>query len=225
MSAPTPKPISTPKPTTPNWRQKSTIIYITGPPGTGKATQSSLLSTRHSSTIAHIALHNLLEISLTNQSQNRSESKYHADIERNVREGKTSSKAFCADLLRYALVQGVYKEGKKIFILEGFPLTLDEAELFESKICEPSLVLNFSCPEEDSVPRLVRRGCMHGMRYDSTVSILDRLGRFERDTVPVVEFYRGKGVVRDIDASKDVEEVYWEVRAVLAEEGVVIFEN
>ncbi|KAL4966383.1 P-loop containing nucleoside triphosphate hydrolase protein [Aspergillus stella-maris] len=211
-----------PQPT--DWRQKATIIYILGPPGTGKATQSTLLSTRHTS-VAHIPLHALLETSFANQSQNRSESKYHANIEKSVREGKTSSKAFCVDLLRYALVQGVYKEGKKVFIIEGFPLMLDEAELFEAKICKPALVLNLTCPESDSVPRLVSRGVKEGMRYDSTASILDRLKKFERDMKPVVEFYRERGIVRDIDASKGAEEVYWEVRAVLAEEGVVIFKT
>ena len=167
----------------------------------------------------------LLETSLTNQSQNKSQSKYHAEIEKSVREGKTTSREFCVDLLRYALVQGVYKDGKKVFVIKGFPLTLDEAKLFEGKICEPALVVNLVCPEEDSVPRLVRRGCVEGMRYDSSKSILGRLERFERDTKRVVEYYRKKGCVRDIDASRDVEEVYWEVRAVLAEEGVVIFET
>ncbi|KAL4789852.1 P-loop containing nucleoside triphosphate hydrolase protein [Aspergillus venezuelensis] len=211
-----------PQPT--DWRQKTTIIYILGPPGTGKATQSTLLSTRHPS-VAHIPLHALLETSLTNQSQSKSQSKYHANIEKSVREGKTSSKAFCVDLLRYALVQGVYKEGKRVFVIEGFPLTLEEAELFESKICKPALVMNLVCPESDSVPRLVRRRVKEGMRYDSSKSILDRLKKFERDTVPVVGYYQEKGVVRDIDASKDIEEVYWEVRAVLAEEGVVIFKT
>ncbi|KAL4939334.1 P-loop containing nucleoside triphosphate hydrolase protein [Aspergillus oleicola] len=217
-----PQPHSQPHPQhkSADWRTKASIIYITGPPGTGKATQASLLAKRHSNVIAHIALHNLLETSLSYQPVNKS--KYHANAEQNMRAGKTSSKEFCVDLLRYQLVQGIYKDGKNVFLLEGFPVNLAEANLFESKICAPTVVINLTCAEEDAVPRLVERGCKDGMRYDSASSILGRMEKFEAEVLPVVEHYAERGFVRDVDAGNDVEEVYWEIRAVLAEEGVVI---
>jgi len=54
---------------------------------------------------------------------------------------------------------------------------------------------------------------------DSVDTVTNRLAVYERNTQPLIEYYREKGLLRPIDGSRGVDEVYADVSALLHELG------
>lgn len=55
-------------------------------------------------------------------------------------------------------------------------------------------------------------------RADDTVeTVSNRLDVYERQTSPLIEYYRGKGLLREIDGDRAVDEVYADVKAAVEE--------
>ena len=75
-------------------------------------------------------------------------------------------------------------------------------------------VLNFECPEEVLVGRLLERGQSSG-RVDDTIEVIrKRFHTHVKDCMPIVEAYTKSGVtVHQIASDKTVEDVYKSVRA------------
>lgn len=89
----------------------------------------------------------------------------------------------------------------KGFVLEGFPRTLNQSNSFNLKVAK---VFVITLPEEVAIKRLMER-----KRSDDTpASIRKRLDLFRKQTLPVLNFFKKKGVeVHEIDNSPSIEEV------------------
>lgn len=59
-------------------------------------------------------------------------------------------------------------------------------------------------------------GEIHQRDDDTVETVTNRLDVYERSTAPLIEYYRAKGLVRSVDGDRPVDEVYAEVRRVLA---------
>jgi adenylate kinase len=103
------------------------------------------------------------------------------------------------------------------YLLDGFPRTVPQAE----RAAEIGLALDLSgdaavylsAPTEVLVERLEGRAEREG-RVDDTPSVIrHRLEVFETETRPVVEFYRSRSLLMEIDADRPECEVQDELRA------------
>ncbi|MFQ3620633.1 MAG: adenylate kinase [Spirochaetales bacterium] len=125
------------------------------------------------------------------------------------------------------------KDGHKGYILDGFPRTIIQAEALQT-FAPPELVINFQLSEEEIIKRLSgRRSCpscgaiFHVVfnpprenefcdicgkeliiRKDDTIeAIKNRLTVYSSQTVPLIDFYFKRGILRTIDASPSPQEV------------------
>ncbi|HEX2505470.1 MAG TPA: adenylate kinase, partial [Gaiellaceae bacterium] len=109
------------------------------------------------------------------------------------------------------------------FVLDGFPRTLRQAESLDGLLGELDrrigVVLDFQIPEEVAVERLHGRAVAEGRSDDTPDVIRHRLDVFQRQTRPVVEHYRTKGILVGIHAHRTVDEVFSEVQDVLQTAG------
>jgi adenylate kinase len=119
------------------------------------------------------------------------------------------------------------------FILDGFPRTIAQAEALET-FAAPQVVINFILADEIIIQRLSgRRVCkVCGASYhlqnlpprreglcdqcggeliqrpdDTTQAIKERLSVYTAQTQPLIEYYRKKGTLKDIDATPKPEKV------------------
>lgn len=100
---------------------------------------------------------------------------------------------------------------------------MDQAFLFESMICSPSLVLLFECPENILETRLLQRA-VASSRFDDTVDVIrKRFDTFSVVTGEVVGYYEGRGKLRRVDAAGEVGLVYDSVRRALG--SLIVFEE
>jgi adenylate kinase len=96
-------------------------------------------------------------------------------------------------------------------LLDGFGRTKDQAE----HLCEITewlgrrlVVLNLDVSEDEVVQRMLGRAkSEHRPDSDSEEKIRERLRNFDRETAPGLEYFRSKGLVKDIDGGQTPEEV------------------
>ncbi len=96
-----------------------------------------------------------------------------------------------------------YKNG---YIMDGFPRTTQQVEKFENGI---SKVIYLKVSDKEALWRLSGRD---DNREDDTLkAIRKRISLFHEFTEPVLEYFRKKGILIEIDGEKSIEEISKEI--------------
>lgn len=98
-----------------------------------------------------------------------------------------------------------YKSG---YILDGFPRTVPQAEAFPNGVDK---VIYLKVSDKEALWRLSDRA-EEGVREDNTLKALrKRIELFHTLTEPVIEYYKSKGKLLEIDGEKPIEEISSEI--------------
>nr|ACO15191.1 Probable adenylate kinase isoenzyme F38B2.4 [Caligus clemensi] len=152
------------------------IIWVTGGPGSGKGTQCEYIA-RHFG-YEHMASGELLRHEIL------SGSKRGLQIYKLMADGNVVPSPVIIDLIAEAML----KAGAKGYVLDGFPVDVDQAKAFESQIGHPSLIIDIEVTDAIQRDRLNKRG-----NFDDTEdSITKRIANFNFMTRPVLEAYKAK---------------------------------
>ncbi|GJD06334.1 Uridylate kinase [Galdieria sulphuraria] len=135
-------------------------------------------------------------------------------IDRMIRNGEIVPGHITIELLKNAMEEQTQTPG---FLIDGFPRKLDQAGAFEKWVGDFEFILFLDCPQEEMEQRLMKRGQMSGRSDDNLDSIRKRFTTFVETTMPVVEYYRSREKLVQVDASRSVEEVYKDVRSYFIE--------
>jgi adenylate kinase len=109
------------------------------------------------------------------------------------------------------------------FILDGFPRTMPQAEALDELLRELGrgldVVFDFQVPDHEVLlQRMLKRAAEEGRSDDTPEAIERRLELYERETAPLVEYYRSTRVnVVGIHADRTVDEVFHEIEEALEE--------
>jgi len=182
-----------------------TVIFVLGGPGAGKGTQCGwIVRDLH---FAHYSAGDLLRAE-----QARPDSEFGELIKTYIREGKIVPMEVTVALLENAMREEINKTGVKRFLIDGFPRQMDQALRFESDVCPSKLVLFLETTEEVMLKRLLKRGETSGREDDNIDSIRKRFKTFVNTSMPVVQHYDKLGKVVRVDAGRNIDEVYAEVK-------------
>ena len=132
-------------------------------------------------------------------------------------------------------------DAQKGFILDGFPRNTAQAVTLDSALADMGLSLDAALlvdvKAEVIVERLSsRRTCrdcgytapagvdvcpscggeMYQRDDDKPETIQNRLNVYESQTAPLVEYYKGKGLLKAVDGDRPVDDVYADVKELLA---------
>ncbi|KAJ5902353.1 hypothetical protein N7495_002881 [Penicillium taxi] len=205
--------------TTPRFSTKDvTVVFFLGGPGSGKGTQSANLVKDYG--FVHLSAGDLLRAE-----QVRQGSEYGEMIKTYIREGKIVPMEVTVALLSNAMAESLATAPppagtKARFLIDGFPRKLDQAVFFEKTVCVSELVLFLDCPEDVMEARLLKRGETSGREDDNAESIRKRFRTFVETSMPVVEDFRGKDKVVEVEATKSVDEVYAKVKEGIEKRGL-----
>lgn len=181
-------------------------IVFYGPEGSGKGTQAKLLSDA-------LKLPTLTSGNL-------------------VRDAATNDKGIIGEVCRQALSEGKYVADSEMFVLwkwrlkeddakddwimDGFPRNIEQAKFLDDKLdkygykVDKVFYLNLS--EEESYRRLIKRGRpLHpgsSELHDSPERIKQRLEIYKQGEKNVLEYFRQKGVLVEINADQSIDEVH-----------------
>ncbi|HUG49684.1 MAG TPA: adenylate kinase [Terrimesophilobacter sp.] len=189
-------------------------LLIIGPPGAGKGTQSARLATLFS--IPAIATGDIFRLNIKNNTPLGQQVKSIVDAGDYVPDSLTN------ELVRTRLLEPDAADG---FLLDGYPRTLEQVGYLDSALAarEQSLdaVIRLEADTEAVVARLRKRAIEQGRVDDSEDAIRHRQDVFRRQTAPLVEVYRERGLLVAVDGLGPMDEVTERIVTALAERGIV----
>ena len=102
------------------------------------------------------------------------------------------------------------------FLIDGFPRNQNNLEGWQVQLSDKvhvKFVLFFECPREVCINRCLERGKQgSGRADDNPDSMAKRLDTYLNQTMPIVEHYEKTGLVRRIDASRPISQIFDDVR-------------
>lgn len=103
------------------------------------------------------------------------------------------------------------------FLLDGYPRTVAQLDSLDAMLRRAGLpldlVLNITAPIDEVVVRLLGRAQEQGRADDTEEVIRRRMEVYAAATAPLVDVYRERGILRDVDGMGGVDEVHARVRA------------
>ncbi|RKY36847.1 MAG: adenylate kinase [Candidatus Omnitrophota bacterium] len=131
-------------------------IVLLGPPGAGKGTQANVIVNKYK--VLHISTGDILREAVKNETAPGLRAKKFMDA------GNLVPDQLVTEMLTEKLKNSNVKTG---FVLDGFPRTVNQAEILETALCELSmpldLVIYFATSEQTILKRLtgrlICRGC------------------------------------------------------------------
>lgn len=185
----------------PHENDKAQVFFILGGPGSGKGTQCAKLAKDHG--FIHLSAGDLL------REERDSGSETAAQINQCMVEGKLVPGEIPVNLMKKAIEKNLVKSKK--FLIDGFPRGQENLDLWQ-KIVGDSVVVPFvvffNANEDTMIERILERAKTSGRSDDNLESLKKRFDTFNKESLPVVEYFDKLGKLRRIDALKSIDEVY-----------------
>jgi adenylate kinase len=183
-------------------------LILLGPPGAGKGTQGYRLSERYN--IPEISTGDILRSAVHKGTPLGREAKSYMD------RGALVPDEVMIGIIRERLAQDDTERG---FILDGFPRTVAQAEAL-SRLSEEQQrpiehVISIEVPQEELLQRLAGRRQLEGRQDDTDEAIRHRLEVYERETAPLIDYYRRQGLLRCIVGLGTIDEIFQRVAVIL----------
>lgn len=93
-------------------------------------------------------------------------------------------------------------------MIDGFPRDVPQAILLENKLFEIDFILDYRCPEETLVARILHRAKTSGRADDNEEVLKNRIANFVASTGPTIALYNTFGKVYPINACGGINEIY-----------------
>ncbi|MFH1832646.1 MAG: nucleoside monophosphate kinase [Candidatus Levyibacteriota bacterium] len=171
-------------------------IILIGIQGSGKSTQGNLLSEKFN--VPYLSTGHIF----------RSLTKEHSKLGRYIKE--VMNAGYLIPDRKTLLIVSTYlkrDEYQKGYILDGFPRTLGQAKAFENHVND---VVYLNVSDKEALWRLSYRN--GESRDDETLAaIRKRIHSFHKFTEPVLDFYRKKRILIEVDGEKSVGEIHKEI--------------
>jgi len=194
--------------------EKPKVIFVLGAPGAGKGTQCSNIVKTYG--YAHLSAGDLLR-----EERQRSGSEFGELIDECIVNGKIVPVAVTCSLLENAMKKCYAETGTNKFLIDGFPRNQDNLDGWTLQMSEKvdlQFVIVFDCTEENCVERCLKRGAAGSGRTDDNLeSLKKRFATFYNDSLPIIDFYNKKNLVRKIDGVAEPDVVFEKVKKVFQE--------
>ena len=183
-------------------------LLIMGPPGAGKGTQAKRIAEHYR--IPAISTGDIFR------------AMKHADtpLARQVRaimeSGGYVSDEITNEIVQDRLAQGDCATG---FLLDGYPRTLQQVQTLDDYLAETErpldAVISLLADIDEVVARLLKRAEIDGRPDDNEETIRVRLQVYAEQTEPLLDVYRSRGLLVEVDGLGPIDEVSERVFAAL----------
>jgi adenylate kinase len=183
-------------------------IIIFGPPGTGKGTVSKKLVKEFD--VKHISTGDIIR---KNQEE---KTKIGVLADKIVDGGGLLPDDIVNQMIKQEIIDNKEDKG---FIYDGYPRTSTQARVldeFLTKRKEPiDVVIFLNTPKWVVKNRIIERGKGSDRKDDNAKAFDVRWDNYMSQTVPSLEYFKGRGKVVEVNGDRDEDEVYSEVKGIL----------
>lgn len=204
-------------------------IVLLGAPGAGKGTQAARLVEEFG--VAHISTGDILRAAVKAGTSLGLEAKSYMDA------GELVPDSVVIGLVKDRLAED---DAQKGFILDGFPRTSVQAVALDGELSAMDRQIDAAVAVDVDPEVIVRRltnrrmcrscgfigtaedascsrcgGEMYQRDDDNETTVRNRLEVYTHSTTPLIDYYRGKGLLMQIDGDRPVGEVYADVKQAL----------
>src|SRR6478735_1234304 len=175
-------------------------FLIVGPQGSGKGTQGIVVARAFG--VPQIATGDIFRANVAEGTALGKRVKAIIDA------GNLVSDDLTSELVRDRLSQPDTANG---FLLDGYPRNRGQVADLDAFLTprdeQLDAVIELAVPRDESISRLVRRAIEEGRTDDTEEVIANRLSIYERETAPILDDYRSRGLVVRIDGVGSLSEV------------------
>lgn len=183
------------------------MIFM-GPPGAGKGTQAAVVAERFG--IPAISTGDIFRANVGEGTPLGLEAKRYMDAGEYVPDSVTNN------MVRDRLGQPDAEPG---FLLDGYPRTLAQVEELDGMLAASGTSLDavvvLTVDSEELVQRLLKRAETSGRSDDTEEVIRHRQDVYTEQTAPLIDVYRERGLLLEVDGLGEVAEVSSRIFAVL----------
>lgn len=209
-------------------------IILLGPPGAGKGTQAKKIQENYK--FPHISTGDILRENINNNTSLGLKAKSY------MSRGELVPDELLITIIKDRLLK---KDCQNGFMLDGYPRTIPQADALQMILTESGemidAVLNIFVDDEELINRLSgRRMCKCGASYhvlfnppahenlcdvckgelyqrddDKPETVRNRLNVYKKQTQPLINYYTNKKILKTIDGSKDIPQIFEEIKEVL----------
>lgn len=170
-------------------------LILIGIQGSGKSTQGNLLSQKLA--IPYISMGNIF------REMAKQETDLGKFIAQTINGGNLIPDEKTLAIIGEYLKKPEYQNG---YILDGFPRTLIQAKAFTDNI---NFVISLLISDKEALWRISGR---NDNREDETLAaIKKRIGLFHEVTEPVLDYYKEKGILLEINGEQTIEAINQEI--------------
>lgn len=186
-------------------------IALFGPPGAGKGTQSEFLVKEYN--LFYISTGDLLRKEIKEQTQ------LGKEAQSIIASGGLVPDEIIVQIIEKTITNNPNANG---FLFDGFPRTYIQAYILEGLMIKLNTTLNclisLNVTEEESIRRLLQRGKTSGRSDDNEEVIRNRLKEYYEKTLPVLNFYKEKGLYKEVNSMLSIEEVHKQIKEIIQAE-------
>lgn len=189
-------------------KEQLKVIAFIGGPGSGKGTQCEKIQSKDPSIYVHLSTGALFRKIVSE--------KVHPKwdiIDSLMKTGNLVTREISNEVLKDGLLK---IEDNKIVLLDGFPRTMENVNYWFSEmssIAEIVKVIYLNTTEENMKKRILSRN--EGRSDDKIEGVLQRIRLFKSETLPLIQFFKDKKLLNEINGNLSIEEVYKEIEGII----------
>ena len=188
-------------------------IVLLGPPGCGKGTQSKLL----------VENNNYVQLS-TGELLREETSKGNSKLGKKISQLMDSGELVPDEIVINIIVNKVEEFKNKSVIFDGFPRNLNQAKVLDRAMENISLELDnviffeidFEILKERIQKRIDQSQDQEQRKDDNIETLSNRIEVYKSSTLPIVEYYENKGILKRINGMEEVEIVNEEILKIIS---------
>lgn len=175
-------------------------IVIFGSPGAGKGTQAINIAQKYN--LVHISTGEIFRNAIKNCTE----------LGKQVKEIIDRGELVPDELVVNIIIEAIdNRNNGKGFIFDGFPRTFEQARQFgqimDNRHMPVNIVLHLNVDDNEIIKRLLNRAKLDGRSDDTAEIIENRLQVYRKETEPLLDFYKGRNKLYEMDGMGNIEEV------------------
>jgi len=184
-----------------------TYVVMLGPPGSGKGTQARRLAEKYG--IPHISTGDMF------RAMKAEDTPLARKVRAIMEQGALVPDELTIEMVRERLGRADVRAGA---IFDGFPRTTEQADalarlLGEMFGAELDVAFLLDVPEEEILRRIGQRAEIEGRADDSGEVVHRRHQTYLEQTAPLIEYYRDRDKLVEVDGARPVEAITEELEA------------